>query len=139
MITLDTSQSSIITHFLARTQNPDMFPAMDEIGLRFIRRVRLGFRSSTDPFGSQWEPLKVRTGQPLLDTGRLQKSFSHFATNDYVRIGSNLVYAATHNEGRDKIPKRQIIPGDEIPKDWENEALMVIEQHIQELADRAVS
>ena len=137
MIGFDTRDSKVVINVLEGLGDVDFFPALDEIGARFIARVRLGFRTSTDPYGNAWEPLKVRAGQPLRNTGRLEKSFVHSATNDFARIGSNLIYASTHNEGRGPIPKRQIIPGDELPQAWEEEAVQVIDSYLQEIADSA--
>ena len=138
MIQFDTSSGKFVLDVLGDLSGADLFEPLDEIGARFIRLVRLGFRNSVDPYGNAWEPLKVRDGQPLLDTGWLEKSFVHQANlNGQLRVGSNLIYAATHNEGRGPIPKRQIIPGDELPTTWEDEAVSVIDAHLQEVADRA--
>lgn len=138
MIEFDTSEGRFVLKVLDSLSNVDYFKPLDEIGARFIARVRLGFRTSTDPYGNEWDQLKVREGQPLRDTGRLEKSFVHLANlNGQLRIGSNLIYASTHNEGRGPIPKRQIIPGDELPQAWEEEAVQVIDSYLQEIADSA--
>lgn len=59
-----------------------------------------GFATSTDPSGRKWKPLKLRQGQPLRDTGRLQRSFTTQVTNRGFVIGTNVRYAVTHQEGR---------------------------------------
>ena len=61
--------------------------------------VALGFRSSTDPYGEPWAPLKHRDGKPLIDTGRLRASFHGRPTDDGFSIGTNVKYAAVHQTG----------------------------------------
>jgi len=138
MIELDTSSGRFVFNVLDCLSGADMFEPLDEIGARFIARIRLGFRNSADPYGNDWAPLKSREGQILRDSGRLLGSFVHSANlNGLLRVGSPLIYAATHNEGRGPIPKRQIIPGDELPTAWEDEAISVMDSYLQEVADNA--
>jgi phage virion morphogenesis protein len=65
-----------------------------------------GFATSTAPDGSSWDPLKQRAGQPLRDTGRLQRSYTSSVTNRGFSIGTNTRYAVTHQEGRTIVPVR---------------------------------
>lgn len=41
-----------------------------------VDNIRLGFRTSRDPWGNAWKKLVVRKGKPLLHTGQLRGSIS---------------------------------------------------------------
>ena len=77
-------------------------PAHRAITRRLVTRVQRNFKSSSDPWGNAWEPLKLRSGQPLRDTGRLQRSIPASSTSDddSSTIGTNVRYGLTHQEGR---------------------------------------
>lgn len=65
-----------------------------------IELIREGFESSTDPYGSRWAPLKVRSGQPLRDKGGLQSSWHRrFLTAQGFVVASGKDYAAYHQGG----------------------------------------
>lgn len=100
----------------------------DEVGEYLEAEVAARFRSSQDPEGRPWPPLKKprrqRAGrrtrrQPkriklLVQTGRLRGSVTHRATGTEVAVGTNLVYAARHNFGFEQngvvwTPQRQFI------------------------------
>jgi len=90
-------------------------------------RVTDDFSAARAPDGSSWRPLSPRTiarrrkgsTRPLLDTGRLRNSIhvTHDASGVYVQ--TSVVYAATHNFGRDAIPARPFIPSDPLPESWQ--------------------
>jgi len=85
---------------LARAADPAQRYAMNRIlGAEALSLLKLGFRSSVDPYGATWAPLSHRKGKPLLDTGRLRNSFSSQASADGFRIGTNVVYAPHHQYG----------------------------------------
>lgn len=50
--------------------------------------------------GPGWPPPLRRIGAPLQDTGRLRASWAYNATDADVRIGTNVRYSVTHQEGR---------------------------------------
>jgi phage gpG-like protein len=76
------------------------------VGAAMLAELQLGFRSSTDPYGNPWAPLKLRTGgKPLLDTGRLRSSFSYQPSRSVVRIGTNFIGARVHQYGATITPK----------------------------------
>lgn len=77
----------------------DKAEALGAIGADIQRRVKLGFRSSTDPWGVPWKPIKHRKGQPLVDTGRLRNSITYRSTADSVIVGTNVEYAAIQHFG----------------------------------------
>lgn len=67
-------------------------------GRALVTRVQLGFRRSEDPYGRPWKPVK-RGGQPLVDSGRLRRSFSYRVERDGLVVGTNVNYAAVHQGG----------------------------------------
>lgn len=69
------------------------------LGAEAITQIQLGFRSSRDPYGVPWAPLKRRSGKPLLDTGRLRSSFSYNARRGSFVVGTNVSYAKFHQHG----------------------------------------
>jgi len=77
----------------------DMTSAWASVGHNIVRRIRLCFRLSKSPVGAPWEPLKIRQGQPLVDTGRLRRSITFKADPQGVTIGTNLKYAPIHQFG----------------------------------------
>lgn len=81
--------------------------ALGALGVALSNRIRLCFRLGTSPWGVPWKPLnpKFRTGQPLRDTGRLQRSINSQTQGDAVVVGTNVRYAATHQFGATIFPK----------------------------------
>ncbi len=101
-----------------------------------------GFATSRAPDGTAWADLKLRDGQPLRDTARLQRSFTYIPNGDGFEIGSEVEYAATHQFGatikpvhakrlawktRDGrkffaqkvvVPARPMLPSSPIPELW---------------------
>lgn len=66
----------------------DPKPAFAAVGRAVLSKVQLGFRTSADPWGSPWLPLKVRKGQPLVDTGALRRSIYAAPDSKGVTIGT---------------------------------------------------
>lgn len=63
------------------------------------------FRAGTTPDGEAWAPLRLRDGQPLRDTGRLQRSMTlGDVTARGFRVGTNVAYAPTHQFGATIVP-----------------------------------
>lgn len=75
------------------------------IGYRDVMRH---FQAEEGPTG-RWKPLKYRKGKILQDTGRLRQSISFRSDMTSAKIGTNLIYAATHQFGRGAIPKRPFL------------------------------
>jgi|SRR5579871_3581557 len=82
------------------------------------RLIWLGFQQSRSPDGNAWERLKYREGMPLLDSGRLRNSIQVTPTQTGISVRTNLVYAATHQYGRDHIPARPFLPVGHLPETW---------------------
>lgn len=155
-------------------------PAMDEIGAAVRDRVSETFKTSTDPWGNRWKPLGqagimnrlnrrkdsyTKSGklsskgkgylmagfQPLLDTGRLRTSITYRATGTDVRVGTNVVYATTHQFGARQgqygrsrrgpipwgnVPARPFLPvrsnGADLPAAWQSEIIDIMRRRIEE-------
>lgn len=131
--------------------------AMETIGFDFEQRASMAFQSGRDPWNAAWEPLspltlELRRGssaQPLLDTGRLAGSMTYRADDDQVDIGTNVIYAATHQFGRADnrmfgrglapIPARPFLPlrstGPDLPPAWERSAIEAVQSLIEAARD----
>lgn len=95
----------------------DVSKILDIASITALRMIDLAFKRQ----GPGWQPLKPRTllrrrqlgkgAKILQDTGRLKNSqVVQRKTSDTVEMGSNLVYAATHQYGRGPIPARPFLP-----------------------------
>lgn len=65
-------------------------------------RVAASFAEQRDPWGRAWKRslrAELEGGQTLSDTGRLRRSFTYRATSGGFAIGTNVLYAATHQYG----------------------------------------
>lgn len=70
------------------------------IGNVVVAGIKRNFVKAQDPeTGATWAPIKNRAGRPLRDTGRLQRSIHYEAGARSVSIGTNVIYAATHQFG----------------------------------------
>jgi phage virion morphogenesis protein len=75
------------------------------IGSVVANKVRFCFKFGVDPWGSPWAALKLRKGQPLRLTGRLQRSITSRPDNTGVTVGTNVKYGRTHQYGADIFPR----------------------------------
>ena len=83
---------------------------MQRIGRAVHADTMMRFRAGKAPDGTPWLPLKTRQGEPLRDTGRLQRSITWAATEQQATIGTNVIYARAHNDGiPGRLPRRQFI------------------------------
>lgn len=92
----------------------NMEPVFATIGRVLVNRIRLGFKMGIDPWGSPWAKLKIRQGQPLRDTGLLQRSIVSRADSSGVTVGTNKLQAPVHQFGATIVPKnakRLVFPG----------------------------
>lgn len=105
-------QSEELRRAMERLQasTQDMLPLMRNIGAALSSSISLRFRESVTPEGSAWPPLSpvtlaLRRGssaQILRDTGRLAASIATNARKDQVEVGTNVIYATTHQFGAKK-------------------------------------
>jgi len=92
----------------------DMKPIYTTIGRVLVNRIRLCFKLGIDPWGSPWAALKIRKGQPLRDTGRLNRSIVANPDKDGVTVGTNVKHARVHQFGATIVPvkaKHLVFPG----------------------------
>lgn len=86
----------------------DMTDLMDDIGRRLVTGIDQRFETETAPDGKPWKPsqrARETGGQTLTDKGRLRDSNSHQAGPRSVAVGTNLIYAAVHQDGATIRPK----------------------------------
>jgi phage virion morphogenesis protein len=118
----------------------------DNIASTIQTNVDLLFSDSVDPYGEPWANVdKHRAGgQPLVDTGRLAASITSLSGNYSAEVGTNVIYAASHQHGALKgqyannvpwgdIPARPFLPNenDGLPDLWRSD----IEQEIFDYLD----
>lgn len=98
--------------------NAHVQKGLNQIGVRWVARVKVGFQRSVDPYGNPWAPITHRQGQPLLDTGRLRNSVKHNVRGTNLELASNLVYADNHQYGI-TVRQRRFLPDQQgLPKAW---------------------
>lgn len=83
-------------------------PALDDIGRMLMTSVDMRFESETDPDGGPWAVLapstikrKAKAGREgkLQWSGALRRSITRQVDSSSVTVGTNLVYAAIHQDG----------------------------------------
>lgn len=169
MLTVQVDDAAVLASLKRLAQRcQNLTPAMNAIGHELTENIRLGFKSATSPYGQRWQPLAQSTilgrlgknksnflksgkisarGQreamagfvPLSDTGQLRNSISHQADATGVTVGTNLIYAATHQFGRmgprGRIPARPFMPirngQADLPPAWQADIINLIARHVQ--------
>ena len=131
---------------LLKSKLEDTTVLFDNIASTIQTNVDLLFSDSVDPYGDPWANVDKHRpgGQPLLDTGRLAASITHVSGNYSAEIGTNVIYAGTHQRGAAKgqygsnipwgdIPARPFLPNenDGLPDLWKAD----IEQEITDYFD----
>ena len=111
-VTVDDAELKAALKELAAKLN-DLTPFFKDVGETLLNSTRERFRSQTDPEGRAWKdyaPLspayaarKPRNKDKILTLwGHLRGTLAKQADKDSLRIGSPLVYAATHQFGATK-------------------------------------
>lgn len=92
-----------------------------------------GFDRSITPYGKRWKDPKYRSGQPLRLTGRLEASIRPIGSSEGFVLVTNVVYAATHQWGRDAIPQRMFLPNGSqgFGGRWRRALQQVANEHVQ--------
>lgn len=94
---------------------PNPQPIYATIGRVLVNRIKLCFKLGIDPWGSPWAALKIRKGQPLRETGLLNRSITSKVDVQGVTVGTNqMPRAAVHQFGATIVPKdakRLVFPG----------------------------
>ena len=153
MLTIEV-QSQAVQAKLAQLQHQteNLQPVFESVGQGLRTLIIDCFEQEKSPDGINWAALspvttKHRHGsshQILNDTGKLKNSIdspsSIVATNSYVELTTDSVYAAMMNFGGTKaqfphlwgdIPARPFFPTEILPQNWEVEILDVINAHLQ--------
>ncbi|MFP4131809.1 MAG: phage virion morphogenesis protein [Thiohalospira sp.] len=118
---------------LARLQDAGGDPdrAWRDIGEHLLETTRERFRTETSPGGDSWAPLseryrrrKQRNADKILTArGTLSGTLTYQVGDGELRVGSNRVYAATHQFGRGPIPARPFLGLSDDDRDYVLEAL----------------
>ena len=79
-----------------------------------LNLIRQTFVDETDPYGRRWRPKQRRDGRKTLSgrTGRLKNSW-HVQKADSTGfvIATDVKYAAYHQAGAGRLPRRMMVPG----------------------------
>lgn len=111
--------------------NPHVRRGLNQIGVRWIARVKICFQRSIDPYGQSWARITHRQGQPLLDTGRLRNSVKHNVRGTNLELASNLVYADNHQYGITVKQRRYLPDKSGLPRQWLEEYQNILLQNIE--------
>jgi phage gpG-like protein len=74
---------------------------LTQAGDTLIDLIGMTFADQQDPWGAPWAPLSARSrsGQALLDTGRLRNSIASQISGNTLLVGSDVCYSMTHQFG----------------------------------------
>ena len=150
--------SALVVSALARLSQKaaNLRPAMENIGAALVSNILLLFKDGETPEGEKWPALKYRVGQPLRNQGHFMAGITHVAEDSSVAVGpaQEFFYAAIHNFGGEifpkkgkylvfnigdakvfatkvTIPKRQFMPDEKLPDEWEQDVLDVVTQFLE--------
>ena len=90
----------IVAKLVHKNALRELNAVLAEEGLELVAE---GFEAEKDPSGRDWKPT-LRGGSILRDTGRLARSFTRKVTTTGFRIGTNVLYAKTHQFGAVIVP-----------------------------------
>lgn len=99
----------------------NLTPVMQDIGMALESRISGRFESRTDPNGNAWAPWAQSTvdsypedgNRRLLDRyGDMLASLNHQANATSVRVGFGQPYAAFHEWGTERMPRRGLLFSD---------------------------
>lgn len=117
-ITIDDHQ---VRKALQRVQRhlDDLTPVMRAVAMELEARVSQRFETERDPTGRPWRALSPRTvarkkgrGRILYDSGDLLGSLTSRAGRDFAEVGFGQPYAAYHEYGTRKMPRRGLLMAD---------------------------
>lgn len=148
-ITTNVDISPALRKLSAAQETFKLEPNLKAVGKRLVTWIDDNFRSQGGLVGG-WLELSEATvkrrrkggnskfpdTQILQDIGTLKSSFDNYGGTGYklgiarVRVGSELIYAGTHNFGRDRIPQRRILPDNSQAKEV---AINLIQARIDKL------
>ena len=99
----------------ARAQ--DLTPALEVVAQDMVLMLDDAFDTSTSPMGEPWAPLsqatidRKKSSRPLIDTQTLRNSINaQVVSPTAITFGTNVPYAAFHQFGTRRIPRRSFLP-----------------------------
>lgn len=130
-----------IDHLLK--QNANLSTAIDKIGDALLTNIQSAFSKESSPWGGAWAALKPITIErrkkkgtcckKLQDTLALYNSFEKTVDNKSAKVSTGIVYSATHQFGRGRIPARPFMPLDSsgvlLPVDLTKQILDILGDH----------
>ena len=95
----------------------DLTPFFKDVGETLLNSTRERFRTQTAPDGTAWAALSPayrarkpsHKDKPLTLSGVLRGTLTKQVDKDSLRIGTPLIYGATHQFGRGAIPARPFL------------------------------
>ena len=150
MITIEANTPTVLQALRELEQRmTDMTPVMRDIGDRMESRVKARFETETDPLGNAWAPWAAsydpaqggsrptNGNTTLLDlTFDMLDSLSWDADSQSVTIGFGQPYAAYHEFGTSKMPRRGMLSANpdtgQLAPDDEAEILDVIQDFLSQ-------
>ena len=117
----------------------DLTPALQDVGEKLLISTRKRFRDQTGPDGRPWKPLLPQTlarkrknrDKILILEGELFGQLRYHATADSLAVGSNEIYAATHQFGDSSrnIPARPFLGLDDADR---ASILRLLDKHLRD-------
>jgi phage virion morphogenesis protein len=129
--------SSAVEQALRRLQAAvgDLEPAMADIAATLWERVGERFETRTDPVGKAWEEKKNKAPATLIDSGHMLGSLTRHADSRHAMVGFGQPYAAYHEFGTKKMPRRGLLFADpekgELAPDDEKAILDAVLDHLK--------
>lgn len=117
-VSIKTTGLNKIDELIARLLNPDFDPLLDAIGALGVSQTEQRIdQEKTAPDGSAWAALnpayakRKKKGGILELEGDLRDSLAYRVSGQTVEVGTNLIYAATHQFGDESrgIPQREFL------------------------------
>lgn len=114
-VRVDQATLDVALERLGRLESLGYAELFDDLGEQVEQQTRDRFRDGVDPEGTPWEPsarVLADGGKTLIDTSRLMRSITHEASRRELIVGTNVEYAAAHQDpatgdsGRLKRPRR---------------------------------
>lgn len=113
-------KSDTITPYLERlrARAGDLRQPLDEIGAALETRISGRFETESDPTGAPWAPWAESTRESYPDDGNgrildrygdMLASLNHQVDGDSVLVGFGQDYAAFHEFGTERMPRRGLI------------------------------
>lgn len=116
----------------------DRTPYFKDVGEYLKQSVEQRFREQVDPNRNPWISLsrsteKKRNKKILTESKRLRRSIVYRASRDQLELGTNVIYAATHQFGRGPIPARPFLGFSDADRD---EILTLASEHLERAVER---